>query len=369
MAGDNGGMRGWGQGGTAAWAALAPPPRFVDWSIFGVVILQTVSGLVSFTVGVPSGWPVFWLHRIGGLALIVLLAWKLARVRHRVTDRQHWNRATVVSVLVLLAVTGTLVTGISWVLGADIRLSYWTLLSVHVGFGLVLVPVVIWHLSSRLRLPDRSDFERRRTTLTYAGLIVGGAVTYRLQETVNHVLETSGRDRRFTGSQPRPGDGNGSFPVTSWVADDPAPIDPVDWELSVEGAVESPLTLGIEDLSPDAQETALLDCTSGWYTVQDWRGVRVGKLLTAAGVGDSARYVRFVSVTGYRWSLPIDEARNALLATHVGGERLSHGHGAPVRLVAPGRRGFQWVKWIERVDARRQSDPAQWVVTLVSWAR
>ena len=39
-----------------------------------------------------------------------------------------------------------------------------------------------------------------------------------------------------------------------------------------------------------------------------------------------------------------------LLATHVGDEPLSPGHGAPVRLVAPGRRGFQWVKWIDRIE-------------------
>jgi DMSO/TMAO reductase YedYZ molybdopterin-dependent catalytic subunit len=34
--------------------------------------------------------------------------------------------------------------------------------------------------------------------------------------------------------------------------------------------------------------------------------------------------------------------------------------------VAPGRRGFQWVKWVERIEVRRRGDPAQWVVTLVS---
>ncbi|MGH2675460.1 MAG: molybdopterin-dependent oxidoreductase, partial [Actinomycetota bacterium] len=29
---------------------------------------------------------------------------------------------------------------------------------------------------------------------------------------------------------------------------------------------------------------------------------------------------------------------------------LDPGHGYPARIVAPGRRGFWWVKWVERVE-------------------
>jgi DMSO/TMAO reductase YedYZ molybdopterin-dependent catalytic subunit len=45
-----------------------------------------------------------------------------------------------------------------------------------------------------------------------------------------------------------------------------------------------------------------------------------------------------------------------MLATRVAGEQLSAGHGFPLRLVAPGRRGFWWVKWVERV----QVDETPW---------
>jgi DMSO/TMAO reductase YedYZ molybdopterin-dependent catalytic subunit len=29
---------------------------------------------------------------------------------------------------------------------------------------------------------------------------------------------------------------------------------------------------------------------------------------------------------------------------------LTHGHGAPLRLIVPGRRGYEWVKWVTEVE-------------------
>ncbi|WP_424013580.1 molybdopterin-dependent oxidoreductase [Halorubrum xinjiangense] len=349
-----------------------PPPRAVDWSLFAFVVAEAATGLVSFTVGVPEGWPLFWLHRALGVGIVALLAWKLARVRRRLTDPNLWRRSTALSVLTLVAAVGAIGTGVAWVFGLDVRISYWTLLSVHVGFGLALVPLVAAHAATRFRLPRRVDFERRRTAVRYFALLAAGGATYRIQQGVNDALDTAGADRRFTGSQPREGAGNAAFPITSWVADDPDPIDRDDYRLAVDGLVRDPVELTANELAADHETEALLDCTSGWYTVQEWGGIRIGDLLEAAGgVGSDSSdrepaYVRFTSVTGYRWSLPIEEAEEALLATHVGGERLSHGHGAPARLVAPDRRGFQWVKWVTRVEVRLEYDFGQWVVTLVS---
>lgn len=350
--------------GALAW--LRPPPRLVDWSLFACVTFEVASGFASFLGATPAWAPIFWAHRIVGLSFIVLLGFKLSRVRHRLTDSQHWQWSTLLSVLTLLAALGALSTGIVWVFGFQPAIPYWTLLSVHVGTGLVLLVLMAAHVKTRFHSPRTIDLDRRRTAMQYSIVLVAGAVTYRGQETLNRVLDTSGANRRVTGSQPERGRGNDSFPVTSWVADDPDPIDVEDWTLTVRGRVDTELELDYDAVGPDRSQETLLDCTSGWYTVQEWDGVRVGDLLDSAGVDDDARFVRFVSVTGYRWSLPVEEARETLLATHVGGEPLSHGHGRPLRLVAPDRRGFQWVKWITRIDVRRRRDPAQWAVTLVS---
>lgn len=59
--------------------------------------------------------------------------------------------------------------------------------------------------------------------------------------------------------------------------------------------------------------------------------------------------MRLDSVTGYNRLLLWEEARELLLATHVGGEVLDFLHGYPLRAVVPSRRGWYWVKWLQRV--------------------
>jgi DMSO/TMAO reductase YedYZ molybdopterin-dependent catalytic subunit len=356
----------------AAVDRLEPHPRLVDWSILVLVAFEAGSGLVSLGAGHPSAWPLFVAHSVAGLTLVALLFYKLRRVRARVTDRRLWDRATALSVATALVALATLGLGAFWALGGEVRLWFWTALNLHIGLGLLLVPLVVAHALVRAKPLSRDVVRERRTALRYAGLLVAGAVAYRAQEAANRLADTAARPRRFTGSRPVDADGDGEadvggpFPVTSWVADDPDPLAREDWTLRVDGLVDDPLALASDDLSPDVERRALLDCTSGWYTVQDWRGVRVGDLLEAAGVDGRARWVTVWSRTGYRWSFPLAEARDLLVATHVGGERLTHGHGAPARLVAPNRRGFQWVKWVDRVEVRRSRDLSQYVATLVS---
>jgi DMSO/TMAO reductase YedYZ molybdopterin-dependent catalytic subunit len=64
------------------------------------------------------------------------------------------------------------------------------------------------------------------------------------------------------------------------------------------------------------------------------------------------------SETGYVRRFPVGDARSMVLAARVGGRPLSAGHGFPARLVAPGRRGFWWVKWVERIET--SSTPWWW---------
>jgi DMSO/TMAO reductase YedYZ molybdopterin-dependent catalytic subunit len=211
-----------------------------------------------------------------------------------------------------------------------------------------------------------NDLRGRRQLLRFVGLALGGIALWPAQQALELQLNLPGARRRFTGSREAGSYAGNAFPATSWIADQPLPIDPARWRLHVGGAVARPLALGYANLLDHSEELeATLDCTGGFYSTQRWRGARVGRLLEAAGLLPEAGWVRFVAITGYRWSLPLEEARAALLATHVGPEPLSHSHGAPVRLVAPGRRGFEWVKWVVRIDALTTPDHGQ-VVSIYS---
>ena len=93
--------------------------------------------------------------------------------------------------------------------------------------------------------------------------------------------------------------------------------------------------------------TADLDCTGGWWSRQSWDAVPLAELMQST----DAPTLEVTSLTGYSRLFPARDAANLYLAVGYGGEPLRRGHGAPVRLVALGRRGFWWVKWVSRVDA------------------
>ena len=51
---------------------------------------------------------------------------------------------------------------------------------------------------------------------------------------------------------------------------------------------------------------------------------------------------------------PAPPPRSLSLATRMAGAPLDAGHGYPVRLVVPGERGFNWVKWVVAIEVDDQ---------------
>ena len=335
--------------------------RAVNVAILLLLAFELATGLGSFLVGDPGGRWLFWLHRAGGLALVVLLIWK-AGVAARSYRRRGVTVGSGFSAVVGVIFLGSLATGLLW---ATVALPWvpvpvlgsWTVLSLHVALSLLLVPLFVVHLGLRWPRPGREDLIGRRAVLRMLGLLAIGLVLWRIQEVLSAPGAPSGA-RRFTGSREEASFAGNLHPFTNWLSDPIPRIDPARWRLRIRGEVERETALSYEEVLAlgGAVRRATLDCTGGWYTVQRWSGVPVADLLGWAAPGDGARSLLFRSATGYSRRFPLERAGDLLLATHVEDEVLSAGHGFPLRLVAPGHRGYGWVKWLSEVEVSR--DPA-----------
>jgi DMSO/TMAO reductase YedYZ molybdopterin-dependent catalytic subunit len=331
-------------------------PRGTDWGLALVVALLFATGMVSLFAASPGeGW-VFVAHDVLAFALAGLLVVKMRRVWRRLLDPSQWDRIVKAGVIATLFVALALVSGWLWSGGGRISIAGFTLLSWHLMLGWALTAAVAVHAYVRRRRMRWQDATDRRQFLVAAGGVVGAVALWRVQRPVSAFFGLRSANRRFTGSYEVASFEGNAFPATSWVADSPRELEPGGYRLAVAGLVAEPLSLSIEDLRGGHALVATLDCTGGFYSTQRWHGVRLAELIDRARPEAKARHVRVVSHTGYRWSFDMRTARELLLATHVGGEPLSHEHGAPVRLVAPGRRGFEWVKWVTRIELHEDGD-------------
>ncbi|WP_374687245.1 molybdopterin-dependent oxidoreductase [Promineifilum sp.] len=330
---------------------------WVNLLLLFLLLAQAITGYFGFTNGREAAAWLLWLHGIIAYALILLVFLKANIILDAWRRKKRWTGRRV-GFLVTLALLGlTLLLGLLWTFNGPLYLGGFSLVSLHIYVAVPLMLLMLWH-AWHMRFIRRVEGATGRR-LFLGGLAATGAglLLWLIVGRAKAWAGLAGAARRFTGSY-ETGSFGGDFPVVSWIADRPPPVDVTAWRLRVEGAVERPLSLSYADLTqgPQRELVAALDCTGGWYSVQRWQGVRVGELLAQAGLSDQAASVTFVSVSGYRRRFALPAAQGYLLALGVipGSEPdqpgafqpLSHGHGAPARLVAPGERGMEWVKWV-----------------------
>ena len=310
--------------------------RRTNLALLWASVLALSSGVAAFVVGTQPGWWVIAAHGVIALAIVALIPWKTMIAARGL---QHRRGGRSVSVALTFATIATLVTGFLLVSGEVESVGPLTTMQLHVAFGLLTVSLGLIHTLQRPVAHRASDISRRNALRAGVVLAAGGGL-WLVVEGVLEVASLRGAGRRFTGSHeitdPR------SVPYTQWINDSIQHLDPESHEVTIAG-VPHPVSL---IANGDDVITATLDCTGGWYTTQEFGGIRLDRLIgDASGESIVAR-----STTGYWRRFPIEHADRLYLVTHMAGEPLRAGNGGPVRIVAPGRRGYWWVKWVSRVE-------------------
>ena len=166
----------------------------------------------------------------------------------------------------------------------------------------------------------------------------------------------------------------------------PENMDAAGWTLTVDGLVDNPMTLSIDDLKRKfdvVTEALTLECggngraffdppakgsqwTYGTVACSEWTGVRFADVLKAAGTKNNVVYTAHVGadthLSGKEGKLPIsrgvpiEKAMNEhnLIAFAQNGQPIHPMNGAPLRLIIPGWPGSCSQKWLTRVWLRDQ---------------
>ena len=139
-----------------------------------------------------------------------------------------------------------------------------------------------------------------------------------------------------------------------------------DWRLVVDGLVERPLSLSLDELRAQPARTQITrhDCVEGWSAIGQWTGARLGPLLDRAGLKEGARYIVFhcadtldpnapAALGRYYESIDLIDAYHpqSILAYDMNGAPLAVKHGAPVRLRVERQLGYKHAKYVMRIEA------------------
>jgi sulfite dehydrogenase (cytochrome) subunit A len=186
---------------------------------------------------------------------------------------------------------------------------------------------------------------------------------------------------------------NDAFFVRYHLAGIPLKIDPDAFRVTIQGKVESPLSLSVADLKTSFEPveiTAVNQCAGnsrGFFNPRvaggqlangamgnaRWKGAPLKALLAKAGVQSGAVQVSFQGLDrpvlpetpAFMKALDLDHALDGevMIAYAMNGEDLPWLNGFPVRLVVPGYYGTYWVKHLNTINVLDAPLDSFWMKT------
>ncbi|HXC89284.1 MAG TPA: protein-methionine-sulfoxide reductase catalytic subunit MsrP [Stellaceae bacterium] len=154
------------------------------------------------------------------------------------------------------------------------------------------------------------------------------------------------------------------------IADDAQALKIRPWTVKIDGMVEKPIEIGIDDLlkkMPIEERLYRHRCVEAWSMAVPWSGFAMAALVAFARPLGSAKYVHMETFLDtaeapgqkqfwYPWpyveGVTVAEANNelAFMVTGMYGKPVPKQDGAPLRLVLPWKYGFKSIKSIVRIS-------------------
>jgi DMSO/TMAO reductase YedYZ molybdopterin-dependent catalytic subunit len=137
-------------------------------------------------------------------------------------------------------------------------------------------------------------------------------------------------------------------------------IDLQRYRLEITGLVERPRSFSYPELKglPRQERLVTVDCVEGWSVKALWEGIPLRELFALVKPKPEANTVIFHAQDGYTTSLPLDYLleRNIIIADRINGLALPPALGAPFILVAEGKWGYKWARWITKIELSANPD-------------
>ena len=244
-----------------------------------------------------------------------------------------------------------------------------------------------WEIAESLATPEHLFFDRRALL---AGSAAAGAMAM-TPMTRAHAAEgelfPARRNEAFTLDRPLTpekvtGDYNNfyEFGTSKHIVDAAQALKTRPWTIKIDGLVNAPREIGIDDLLKQVQLEERLyrhRCVEAWSMTIPWTGFPLAALLKLADPKAEAKYVRFETFSDpktapgqrqvwYPWpyveGVSMAEAANDLAFMVVGayGKPLAKQYGAPIRLALPWKYGFKSIKSIVRISFVAEQPVSYW---------
>jgi sulfoxide reductase catalytic subunit YedY len=251
-----------------------------------------------------------------------------------------------------------------------------------------------WELPEHLATPEHLFFDRRSFMTAAAGIAAGSLVPdlalaqrvadlpdptadlYPAKRSAKYTLDRPITDEKVNGNY----NNFYEFGADKNIARAAQALKVRPWTITIDGMVEKPMQLGIDDLIrkiPIEERLYRHRCVERWSMAIPWSGFPFAKLVEMAKPLSSAKYVRMETFldkatapeqkkTWFPWpyveGLTMAEATNelAFLATGAYGKPIAKQHGAPLRLAVPWKYGFKSIKSIVKFTFTDQQPKSYW---------